>query len=54
MNSLYHKKWLSDVEECDAHVLRVQNAIDHLAQKLPLTEEAYDFLTDSDIAYIFF
>ena len=52
MNSLCHKKWLSAVDECDAHILRIQNAINHLAQKLPLTKDAYDFLSDSDIAYI--
>ena len=40
------------MEECDAHILRIQNAINHLAQKLPFTKEAYDFLSDSDIAYI--
>jgi hypothetical protein len=52
MNSLCHKRWVSAGEECDAHILRIQNAINHLAQKLPLTKEAYDFLSDSDIAYI--
>ena len=40
------------MEECDAHILRIQNAINHLAPKLPFTKEAYDFLSDSDIAYI--
>jgi uncharacterized protein with HEPN domain len=52
MNSLCHKRWVSAVEECDAQILRIQNAIDHLAQKLPLTKDAYEFLSDSDIAYI--
>jgi hypothetical protein len=52
MNSLCHKRWLSAVDECDAHILRIQNALNHLAQKLPFTKEAYDFLSDSDIAYI--
>lgn len=52
MNSLCHKRWVSALDECDAHILRIQNAIDHLAQKLPLTKDAYDFLSDSDIAYI--
>lgn len=40
------------MDECDAHILRIQNALNHLAQKLPFTKEAYDFLSDSDIAYI--
>jgi hypothetical protein len=52
MNSLCHKRWVSAVDECDAHILRIQNALNHLAQKLPFTKEAYDFLSDSDIAYI--
>jgi hypothetical protein len=52
MNSLCHKKWLSALDECDAHITRIQHAIDHLAEKLPLTKEVYDFLSDSDIAFI--
>jgi hypothetical protein len=46
MNALCHKKWLSALDECDAHITRIQHAIDHLDQKLPLTKEVYDFLSD--------
>ena len=52
MNSLVHKKWISALDECDAHIVRIQNAMDHLAYKLPLTKEVYDFLDDQEIAYI--
>lgn len=52
MNSLVHKKWISALDECDAHIVRIQNAMDHLADKLPLTKEVYDFLDDPEIAYI--
>ena len=52
MNSLIRKKWISALDECDAHIVRIQIAIDHLADKLPLTKEVYDFLDDREIAYI--
>ena len=52
MNSLIRKKWISALDECDAHIVRIQIAMDHLADKLPLTKEVYDFLDDPEIAYI--
>ena len=52
MNSLCHKKWLSALDECDAHILRINHAIECLVQKLPLTKDAYDFLSENDITYI--
>ena len=52
MISLTRKKWEAALDECDSHILRIQHAIDHLADKLPLSKEVYDFLSDLDIAYI--
>ena len=52
MNSLIRKKWIAALDECDAHIVRIQNAMDHLADNLPLTKEVYDFLDDQEIAYI--
>jgi hypothetical protein len=52
MNSLNRKKWIAALYECDARIVRIQNAMDHLADKLPLTKEVYDFLDDRDIAFI--
>ena len=52
MNSLIRKKWAAALEECDSHILRIQNAINHLADKLPISKEVYDFLNDRDIAYV--
>jgi len=52
MNSLNRKKWIAALDECDAHIVRIQHALDHLADKLPLTKEIYDYLDDRDIAYI--
>lgn len=52
MNSLNHKKWVVALDECDSHILRIQHALDHLADKLPLSKEVYHFLSDRDIAYI--
>jgi uncharacterized protein with HEPN domain len=52
MNSLNLKKWIAALDECDVHIVRIQHALDHLADKLPLTKETYDYLDDRDIAYI--
>ncbi|MFM8982842.1 MAG: toxin-antitoxin system antitoxin subunit, partial [Spartobacteria bacterium] len=52
MNLLNHKKWAAALAECDSHILRIQHALDHLADKIPLSKEVYDFLSDRDIAYI--
>jgi len=52
MNLLNHKKWAAALTECDSHILRIQHALDHLADKIPLSKEVYDFLSDRDIAYI--
>jgi hypothetical protein len=49
MNSLNRKKWIAALDECDAHIVRIQHALDHLADKLPLTKEVYDYLDDRDI-----
>jgi hypothetical protein len=37
MISLIRKKWEAALDECDSHILRIQHAIDHLADKLPLS-----------------
>lgn len=52
MTNLNRKKWVAALNECDSHILRIQHAINHLADKLPLSKEVYNFLSDRDIAYI--
>lgn len=52
MKTLTHKKWAAALDECDSHILRIQHALNHLADKLPISKEGYDFLNDRDIAYI--
>ena len=52
MIPLTRKKLEAAFDECDSHIIRIQHAIDHLADKLPLSKEVYDFLSDLDIAYI--
>jgi hypothetical protein len=43
MNSLNRKKWIAALDECDAHIVRIQHALDHLADKLPLIPKAACF-----------
>jgi uncharacterized protein with HEPN domain len=52
MNDIIRKKWLSAVNECRTHLIRIHQALDRLANRFPLTRPAYDGLDEQDIASV--
>jgi predicted nucleotidyltransferase len=52
MNDIIRKKWLSAVNECRTHLIRIHQALDRLANRFPLTRPAYDRLDEQDIASV--
>ena len=52
MNDIICKKWLSAVNECRTHLIRIHQALDRLANRFPLTRPAYDGLDEQDIASV--